>query len=277
MNMRKLLLIFTLLLAGAFGLPHVAMAAEPTLAEVYQAAQAGRMREAQAMMDEVLRAHPNSAKAHYVEAELLAKQGLTARGRDELATAERLDPSLSFAKPAAVQELHARLSGVASASVPASSGVQHAAAPQGFPWNVLIIAVAVMAAVFFIARRFFRPNPVMSPASNLASGQYGPGYGPGYGQPGQPGYPGAPGGMGSGILGSLATGAAVGAGIVAGEALMHRVIDGGGHDSGGLISDASASVPPPAPDYDMGGSNFGVSDGGGSWDDNSGGASGGDW
>jgi hypothetical protein len=275
--MRKIGLALVLLISSTFWLSNTAFAAEPTLQEVYQAAQAGRMREAQAMMDEVLKAHPNSAKAHYVEAELLARQGLTARGNDELATAERLDPGLSFAKPAAVQELRSKLAGVSTGSFV----TQRTPAPQGFPWNVLIIAVAVMAAVFFIARRFFRPNPVMAPGTTLMNGPAngGPGYGqPGYGQPGygQPGYPGAPGGgMGSGILGSLATGAAVGAGIVAGEALMHRVMDGGNHNSGGLISDASAA--PPQQDYDMGGSNFGVSDGGSSWDSGSSDVGGGDW
>ncbi|HTT39312.1 MAG TPA: tetratricopeptide repeat protein, partial [Burkholderiales bacterium] len=50
-----------------------AVAAEPTIHQVYQAADAGNYREAQAMMDQVLRDHPNSAKAHFVEAELLAR------------------------------------------------------------------------------------------------------------------------------------------------------------------------------------------------------------
>ena len=50
----------------------VALADEsPTLDQVYQAAHAGRMEEAERMMDKVLKEHPNSAKAHFVEAELL--------------------------------------------------------------------------------------------------------------------------------------------------------------------------------------------------------------
>jgi hypothetical protein len=53
---------------------------EVSMHEVYQAAESGKLNEAQAMIAEVLRAHPDSARAHYVEAELLAKQGkLTAR------------------------------------------------------------------------------------------------------------------------------------------------------------------------------------------------------
>ena len=46
----------------------------PTLDQVYKAAQANRLADAQQMMDKVLKEHPNSAKAHFVKAEILAKQ-----------------------------------------------------------------------------------------------------------------------------------------------------------------------------------------------------------
>ncbi len=69
--------------------------------------------------------------------------------------------------------------------------------------------------------------------------------------------------MGSGILGGLATGAAVGAGMVAGEELMHHFTDGGRSESGMPIRDAQAMPPD-----NMGGADFGVRDGG-SWDDSS--------
>jgi len=47
-----------------------AFAREPSLHEVYQSVEAGHYAEAQRMMDQVLRDHPNSARAHYVEAVL---------------------------------------------------------------------------------------------------------------------------------------------------------------------------------------------------------------
>ena len=100
-------LIAAALLAIASG---TALTAEPTLHEVYQAAHAGNYAAAQAMMDQVLRAHPNSAKAHFVEAELLAKQRRFAQAQTELETAERLEPRLPFAKQGAVEELKVRLS-----------------------------------------------------------------------------------------------------------------------------------------------------------------------
>ena len=85
---------------------------EPTMHQVYLAAEAGKFNEAQSMMDKVLRDHPNSAKAHFVEAELLAKQGLFSNAGVELNTAERLQPGLPFAKPEAVKNLKSRISSV---------------------------------------------------------------------------------------------------------------------------------------------------------------------
>ena len=88
-----LALVVTLACAGPV------LAADPTVDQVYQAARAGHLDEAQQLMDQVLKDHPSSAKAHFVEAELSAKAGNLARSRTELATAQRLDPSGAFAKP----------------------------------------------------------------------------------------------------------------------------------------------------------------------------------
>ena len=68
-----------------FAAAGTATAAEPTLHEVYQAAESGNLKQAEAMMDQVLRDHPNSAKAHYVEAELLTKEGRIDMAKAELA------------------------------------------------------------------------------------------------------------------------------------------------------------------------------------------------
>ncbi len=84
--------------------------------------------------------------------------------------------------------------------------------------------------------------------------------------------------MGSRIMGGLATGAAVGAGIVAGEALA-RQFTGGNHDAGNSSQPRNDIVyDDPSRDEllrrdDMGGQDFGVS---GGWDDSGGGGGGGD-
>lgn len=112
------------------------LAAEPSLHQVYQAAEAGKMTEAQSMMHEVLQAHPNSGKAHFVEAELLAKQGQLQKAEAELATAERLAPGLPFAKPQSVQNLKAQL-GSSRTAMPIEIPPVLAAQPvhqSSFPW-----------------------------------------------------------------------------------------------------------------------------------------------
>lgn len=278
----RLLLALALLFAG-----FAYAANDPTLHEVYQAAESGRMNEAQAMMDKVLRDHPNSGKAHFVEAELLAKQGRMAAAQTELSTAERLAPGLPFAKPEVVQSLKSRIANRGPATqAPVAQYAQpaQAQAASGFPWGMLLIGGALIAAVIFFIRSLAnRNNVTVVPAGyGAAGGTYGGGYGPGpVMQPGGGGMAapmgGVGGGMGSGILGGLATGAAVGAGMVAGEALMHRVLDGGHHDNANVVPDsAPVYVDRPDPSYDMGGNDFGISDGG-SWDDSGSSGGGDDW
>lgn len=63
---------------------------EPTIDQVYQAANAGRLAEADKMIEQVLRDHPNSAKAHFVRAELAARESNAALAQAELAKAEGL-------------------------------------------------------------------------------------------------------------------------------------------------------------------------------------------
>jgi len=105
-----------------------------------------------------------------------------------------------------------------------------------------------------------------------------PGYGPG-------GY--MPGG-GSGIMGNVASGLALGAGVAAGEELVDHLLGGSSSPGGtGFVPPAEAS-PAPDPNADMGGNDFGLNDpgswdggdgGGGGWDDGSSGSGdgGGGW
>ncbi len=229
--------------------------AEPTLDQVYSAARSGRMAEARSMMQEVVSLHPNSAKAHYVNAEVLARSGEVPAARNELALAEKLEPGLPFANPTAVQELRAQLGAHAGAAGgPAGTG-------SGMSWGtILAIGGLGLLFVLWMVRRQARQNPA------ALYNQPGPGYYP----PGSApmGSPMAPmGGGGSGIMGTLATGAALGAGMVAGEALAHRLVDG---PERGMAPGAD-----PMLNGDMGGQDFGVSDAG-SWD-SGGGDSGSDW
>ncbi len=77
--------------------------------QIYEAAAAGHLDQAQQMITQVLADHPNSAKAHYVQAELYAKEGKTSLARSELAVAERLNPGLTAFSPRSVQELKSQI------------------------------------------------------------------------------------------------------------------------------------------------------------------------
>ena len=260
-----------------------AFAADPSMHQVYEAAESGHVAQAQEMMQEVLKAHPNSAKAHYVEAELLSKQHSYAQARTELATAERLSPGLNFADARSVSELREALSQSARAA-PLGGVTQQVPTGSGsFPWGIVLLGCAVVVAFIFFLVRFLamRSTPVMAPAG---SGYGGNAYGA-YGAPQPMGsyggaYPAQPASGGSGILGSLATGAAIGAGVVAGEALMDRILDGNHERQPDRAFDSGAGGLNLGPDEyvnnDMGGQNFGISDTG--WDDqNFGSSSSDDW
>src|SRR2546421_5480945 len=71
-----------------------ASSSEPTLAQIYQAANSGNFDRADTMINEVLKQHPNSARAHYVKAELSAREGKADVARQELAAAEKIAPGL---------------------------------------------------------------------------------------------------------------------------------------------------------------------------------------
>jgi uncharacterized membrane protein YgcG len=249
---------------------------DPNIKQIYEAANSGHLDEAQTMIQKVLTDHPDSAKAHYVDAEILAKQGRYDSAQAELNNADRLAPGLPFAKADSVENLRRIIAnGTHGATRPAAAAnFNHAPASPGFPWGMIFIVVAVIGFIVF-AMKFMgnRTQPVYM--------QNGGAPGFGSGMPGQP-YGGMPGpmmgggpGIGSGIVGGLVTGAAVGAGIVAGEELMHHFTDG---DRNNVVPQQDNYSAPPVND-NMGGSDFGISDSS-SWDSGGGGGggdSGGDW
>jgi hypothetical protein len=287
---------------------------EPTVDEIYQAATHGDLPGARRMVDQVLAGHPNSAKAHYVKAEIAARQRDAAVARTELQIAERLAPGLPFAKAESVSALRKQIDGLAERSVPArqappvNAGTQRVNAPpvapagSGFPMGWLLLAglVVVVGVVLLRSRSRAAAATPGSPPQRLDEGfgRYDannppPGYGgvpPGaYPQPQAPS-------MGSTLGRGLATGLAVGAGVVAAEEIGRRMFDhagrpvepgalhGGSAANSSLAQDAGlgALSGQPDPNADMGGRDFGLAADGG-WDDAAGGgdfgvdAGGDDW
>ena len=251
---------------------------DPSVQQIYDEARAGHLDHAQQMIDQVLADHPRSARAHYVAAELAAREGKSGVARSELSQAELLDPGLTFAKPQAVEALKAQLGERHATSALLVGAPQQA--EHRFPWGpVLLLGALVLFVVWLVTRR--RAAPVQYPGGAYSGagvaggpGPYGPGgYGPGYGAP-------MGGGIGSGIAGGLASGLAVGAGVVAGEELAHHFLDGDRREGGGAQPVYNPESLPPS-NSDMGGNDFGMNDTSG-WDDSGGGGfgdggGGGDW
>lgn len=237
-------------------------ATDPTVHEIYAALQAGHVVEAQQMVQQVLADHPSNGKAHYVAAEVDARAGDLQRARQELATAEQLSPGLAFAPPASVEALQRQLGGPMQHGRPYAAQQSRPTFPSGL---VIGLGIAVIAILWVLFRR--RATPTTGYAPTPVSGA--PGFGsPGYGQPG---YYGGPPSGGSGILGNVATGMAVGAGVVAGEELARHFLEPA-HAADRPRYDVADDTPA---NSDMGGNDFGVSDSG-SWDDGGGAGGGGD-
>ena len=92
------------LLIGVDSYP-VAAGTDPSVHDIYQAAHSGQIKKAEAMVQRVLASHPDSAKAHYVAAEVYGEAGERGRARGELSAAQKIDPGLSFVKPEALSKL----------------------------------------------------------------------------------------------------------------------------------------------------------------------------
>ena len=248
-----------------------AVFAEATLPEVYQAVQAGQLAKADVMIKEVLKNHPNSAKAHYVAAELYLKEGKLEAARSHFLQAENLAPGLPFAQAESVQKLQTQLASSVGAPVAGASSIFS----NPLFWG--LIAILVVGIIIVLKRRKRDALEVYNaPAAGYPGTPGGPAPYPG--APGGPGYPGAPGGAGSGLMGSLATGAALGAGMYAGQALASHLMGGNAsnpNNPGNFGNNPNMNqVGGPAMDDP----NFGVRDasswddgGSSSWDDSGGG------
>jgi hypothetical protein len=251
----------------ALGVAGVAVAdTDATPHQIYEAAQSGHMAEAQQMIDQVLRDHPQNAKAHFIAAELDARIGDFGAARQQLATAKQLDPTQAFTNANTLSTLERQLTGIRPV-VPGTGPL--ALAPQvrrsaSVPWGWIIVLAIGALVLWSMFRRRAQQGLVQG---TLPPGN--PGMQPGYGY--GPSYP--PPGGGSGLMGNLASGLAIGAGVAAGEELVRHVVDG--RSTGGAESSADLRDPPQ--NQDMGGADFGSQDGSSWGNDSSGGDSGGGW
>ncbi|HEY4338358.1 MAG TPA: tetratricopeptide repeat protein [Steroidobacteraceae bacterium] len=254
----------SLLAVLAVGVAGVAFAdTDATPHQIYEAAQSGHMAQAQQMIDQVLRDHPQNAKAHFIAAELDARIGDLSEARQQLLTAKQLDPTLAFTDANTRSALERQLTGihpVAPGTGPLTVVPQ--ARRSSVPWGWII----VLALGAFVLWNMFRSRARFQGQGMLPPGN--PGMQPGYGY--GPSYPPA---GGSGLMGNLASGLAIGAGVAAGEELVRHVIDG--RETGGIAPSADLRDPPQ--NQDMGGPDFGTQDGSSWGNDSGGGGDSGGW
>src|SRR5690242_12290460 len=166
-----------------------ALAADPSPAQVYQAARNGNLAAAQQMIAQVLRDHPQSGQAHYVAAEIDARAGNYGLARQELKTAQSLEPGLPFANPRSVRELQMQLG-----ETPAAGFAQQPVRERhSSRLGLFLILIGAAVVIWLVLRRRaaamgYPRYPGQYPGSvppggppGYGPGAYGAGYGPGYG------------------------------------------------------------------------------------------------
>jgi Tetratricopeptide repeat len=261
----------------------------PSQQDIQNAISQGNYTQAQSQMAEVVAAKPESAKAHYVYAEILAHNGAFNKASEEAAKAKQIDPNLKFVDdPAKFRDFEALLqreqNAPQRASRPAQPTSYSAPAPApassslggGIPAWMWIAGLVIVG--IFLARGLARsraasagvPPAGYGPSGAGMQGGYGPGYGP-YG----------PGGVPVQGRSGLGTAAAV-AGGVAGGMLLDEFLHRKDGSSGGAISDSYAADPAASQlenrSIDFGsGNDWDSGGGGGGGGGDSGGGGGGDW
>ena len=269
----KLLMVASLLSVGS-----TMAQSPPSMNDIYATAKAGKLDEAQVMVQQVLISYPKSAKAYFVQAELYSRQAKLDRARESLSNAEKYAPGLPFAKAEAVQALRAQLA-TKSVVKPLSSAPSSYSTPSpvstASSWLLpLLLTGGVMAAA---QHPQYANNTGLNGPQTFGAGGAGV-MQPAYPQPGyQPGYPqqAAEPSMGSRIAGGVATGLAVGAGVMAAQAIGRNIMGDQNRSSAQTESTVNKNVEPVSTNTEMGGTDFGISNT--AWDDGGADIGGGDW
>lgn len=236
--------LFRVLAPLVLALASLAAAALPTVDAVQDEVRRGNWAQAESMMQEVVAARPDSARAHYVYAEILAHNRRFDAAAAEAARARRIDPKLGFTDPAKFtafeQALERQAAGGRAATVatpaPIARAVPAPAVRQpepGVPGWVWVFGLAGVAGVVFVLVNRRRAALAAQPA--MAGGGVYPSPAAPMPNPVGTGWSGGAPSQGPGLMGvGLAAAGGVAAGMLA-ERLLH-----GSHDAG-PVSSASAS------------------------------------
>jgi hypothetical protein len=285
--------ILTLVLLA---LTSVAASAADSPKDVQAMIARGDYPAAETALRQAVSEHPESAKAHYILAEVLAHEGNIGEAKTEASKAATLDPSTKFTDPAKFQHFQHEL----DAALAPPSARPTAASPTRFtePQPVarteaggqshmtgwLIGGVILVLIIFFLMRRRQNPN-----------NQFGNGYPPAppmnggqpYGNQPYGGYPGGNPGYAPPPSSGVGTAVAAGLGGLAAGALLDEALRS--HNGGGetrnvagngfanLGPDSSSQPDPSAQAYDdLRDDPIDMGNNDSSWDDSSSGGGGDD-
>ncbi|MDR6937350.1 tetratricopeptide repeat protein [Luteibacter sp. 3190] len=162
-------LVLFLLLLGA-SLAHAADSPKDVQALIARGDYAG----AEAMLREAVAEHPQSAKAHYVLAEVLAHRGNIADAKAEATKAATLDPSTRFTDPAKFQAFQRELDAALGSTTQAPRGdtaarfgddARSATGSGGSSHftTILVIGGVVILALILLMRKKRDATPVPGP------------------------------------------------------------------------------------------------------------------
>ncbi|MFM0016655.1 tetratricopeptide repeat protein [Paraburkholderia sediminicola] len=81
----------------------------PTVQQIESAMSQGNWQQADAALSEVLQAHPNNARAHYLYSQVLDREGRSADALAQVQQAKTLDPQIRFTDPTRFAQTEARI------------------------------------------------------------------------------------------------------------------------------------------------------------------------
>jgi len=164
-NMKK----FLATVLASLALVSAAAFAAPTVSQIESAISQGDWQRADSGLVEVLRAHPNSAHAHYLYAQVLHQEGRYADALTQIEQARSLDPQLRFASPSRFAQIESRIRSDAAhagnattnsghtlnpfshtqAAAPAAAALGETAhhGPSAGMWIGIVLLIAVIALV----------------------------------------------------------------------------------------------------------------------------------
>ncbi|WP_060857242.1 tetratricopeptide repeat protein [Caballeronia sordidicola] len=100
---------YVMALAASLMLVSAAAFAVPSAGQIEQSMTQGNWSQADSQLSEVIQAHPNNAKARYLYAQVLDREGRPADALAQIQQARTLDPAIKFTDPSRFNAMEARI------------------------------------------------------------------------------------------------------------------------------------------------------------------------